>query len=75
MTVMVITRLTIILDISCKVCSDEFFHVTAATTDDLYPLGFKDILGSLTHIAGKHDNHAHLTEHGSYSALASAALG
>ena len=74
MTVMVITGLTIILDVPCKVCCDKFFHVTAATTDHLYPLGLKDVLGSLTHIAGKHNNHAHLTEHGSYSALASAAL-
>ena len=74
MTIMVITCLTIILDISCKVCCDEFFHVTAATTDNLYSLGFKDILGSLAHIAGKHDNHAHLSEHGSYSALAAASF-
>ena len=75
MTVMVIARLTIILDISCKVCSNKFFHITAATTDHLYSLSFKDILGSLTHIASQHDNHTHLSEHRSYPALASAALG
>ena len=74
MTIMVITCLTIILDISCKVCCDEFFHVTAATTDNLYSLGFKDILGSLAHVAGKHNDDTHLAENWSYSALAPAAL-
>ena len=74
MTVMVVTCLTIILDISCKVCRDEFFHVTAAATNHFDSLGLKDILCSLAHITGKHDNHTHLSEHGSYSALATASF-
>ena len=74
MTVVVITCLTVIFNVSCKVCSDKFFHITAATTDNLYPLGFKDILGSLAHVAGKHNDDTHLAENRSYSALAPAAL-
>ena len=74
MTVMVITRLTVILDISCQVCGDEFLNITAAATDDLYSLCFKDILRSLAHIAGKHDHHSHLSEHWSYSTLAATAF-
>ena len=74
MTVMVIARLTIILNVSCKVCSNEFFNITAASTDHLDSLSFKNILSSLSHITRKHDNNTHLTKHRSYSTLASAAL-
>ena len=61
MTIVVITCFTIIPDISGKISCDQFFHITAAATDNLYPLGFKHILGSLTHISGQHDRYAHLT--------------
>ena len=68
---MVIARLTIILNVSGEVSSNEFFHVTAASTDHLDSLGFKNILGTLAHITRKHNDNTHLTEHRSYSALAS----
>ena len=45
MTIMMVTRLTIILYISCKVCSNKLFHITAAATNHLDSLCFKDILG------------------------------
>ena len=66
-----VARLTIILYISCKVCSNEFFNITAAATDHFYSLSFKDILGSLPHIPRKHNYNTHLTKHRSYPALAS----
>ena len=74
MTVVVITCLTVIFNVSCKVCSDKFFHITAAATDHFYSLGLKDILGTLAHIAGKHDYHAHLSENRSDSAFAATAF-
>ena len=40
MTIMVIACFTIILDIACKVCRDQFFNITAAATNDLYSLSF-----------------------------------
>ena len=74
MTIMVITCLTIIFYISCKVCSDQLFYITAAATYHLNPLCLKDIFCSLAHIASQHDHYSHLSEHRSYPALASAAL-
>ena len=74
MTVVVVAHLTVIFYISCKVCSNEFLHVTAAATDHLNPLSLKDIPGTLAHIASKHNRNAHLSQNRSDSALASAAL-
>ena len=74
MTVVVIACLTIILDIACKVCSNKFINITAAATDNLYPLGFKHILSTLAHITGQHDRYAHLSKYGSNAALTSTAL-
>lgn len=74
MTVMVIARLTIIPNVSGEVSSNEFFHVTAASTDHLDSLSFKNTLSSLAHITRKHNCNTNLTKHRSYSALASAAL-
>ena len=74
MTVVVIACFTIILDISSKISCNQFFNITAAATDDLYPLSFKDILCTLTHIAGQHDRYAHLSKYGSNAALTSTAL-
>ena len=50
MTFMVVARLTIIPNVSGEVSSNEFFHVTAASTDHLDFLSFKNTLGSLAHI-------------------------
>lgn len=69
-----IACLTIILDIACKVCSNKFIHNTSAATDNLYPLGFKHILCTLPHVAGQHNCHAHLSQNGSDTALASASF-
>ena len=74
MTVMVITRLTIIHNVSCKVSSNQFLYITAATTYNLDSLGFKHILCPLAHIAGQHDRYAHLSKYGSDAALASTAF-
>lgn len=74
MTVMVVARLTIILYVSCKVCCNEFSHVTAAATYHLDSLGFENILGTLAHITGKYDYDSHLAEYRSYSALSAASF-
>ena len=74
MTIVVITCLTVIFNVSGKVCSNKFFYVTAAATNYFDSLGLKDILGTLTHIAGQHDRYAHLTKYRSYSAFAAAAF-
>ena len=74
MAIMVIACLTIILDIACKVCRDQFFNITAATTYNLDSLGFKHILGALAHVACKHDHHAHLSKHRGNSAFTSASF-
>ena len=74
MTVVVIACFTIILDISSKISCNQFFNITAAATDDLYPLSFKDILCTLTHIAGQHDRYAHLSQNRSDTAFASTAF-
>ena len=74
MTIMVIACFTIILDIACKVCRDQFFNITAAATDDLYSLSFKHILGALAHVACKHDHHPHLSKHRGNSAFTSASF-
>ena len=74
MTVMVITHLTVILYISCEVGSYQFFNIAAAAAYNLNSLSFKDILCTLAHVAGKHDNDTHLAENRSDSALASASF-
>ena len=71
MTVVVITHLTIILDISCKVGRNQFFNITAAATDHFNPLSLQNVLGALTHITGKHDCHSHLAQNRSDPTLAS----
>ena len=73
-TVVMVTDLAIVLDVSCQVRSDEFFDVAAAAADYLDPLCFKNIFGTLAHIAGEHDCNAHLSQDRRYSALASASL-
>ena len=74
MTVVVIAYFTIVLDVSCKVCSHKLFNITAAASDHLNPLSLKHILRTLSHISGKHDHNSHLTKYGSDSALASASF-
>ena len=74
MTIVVVARLAIVPYISGKISCDQFFHITAAATDNLYPLGFKHILRSLSHISCQHDSHSHLTQNGGNAALASASL-
>ena len=72
---MVIADLTVILYVSCKILSYQFFYISAASTDDLDPLRLKHIHCTLAHIARQHDAHSHLSQHRSDTALASAALG
>ena len=74
MTIVVITCLTIIFDVSGKICSYKFFYVTATSTNYFYSLGLKDILGSLAHITRQHNYNTHLTKYRSYSAFAAAAF-
>jgi hypothetical protein len=74
MTVVVVTCLTIILDISCKESCYQFFNITAAATNHLYSLSFEDILCALAHIASQHDRYAHLSKYRSDAALASASF-
>ena len=71
MAIMMITRLSIILYITCNVCIHKCFHLTGATTDYFYPLCFENILGALPHISGKHYGYSHLTQYWSDSTLAS----
>ena len=74
MTFVMIACFTIILYFTCKICLDKFLDITAATADDLDTLCLKNILSTLTDIAGKHDHHTHLSQDWSDSALASATL-
>ena len=72
MTIVMITCLTVILYLTCKICINKFLYITATSADYLNSLRFKHILGPLTHIAGQHDLYSHLSEHWSDSAFASA---
>ena len=63
MTIMVITDLTVILDITGKIFPYQLFNITAASADYLYSLGFKHILCPLPHISGKHHGDSHLSQH------------
>ena len=74
MTVVMVTDFSVILYFSGEIGRHEFFHITAAAADNLYPLCFKDISGSLSHIAGKHHGNSHLLQDRSYTALAPASL-
>lgn len=70
-----ITHFAIVFDCTGKICLHQFLHITAASADDLDPLGFEDILCALAHIASEHHCHSHLLQYGSYTALAAAAFG
>ena len=74
MTIMVCTGLTIILNTTGKVSSNEFVHITTAASNHLNTLSFKHILGTLTHISSQHDHNSHLPEHRSDTALAAASI-
>ena len=75
MTVVVITCLTIILYVACKISCNQFLHITATASNNLDPLCFKNVLCTLSHIAGKHYSHSHLFQNRCDSALASASFG
>ena len=70
MTVVVVAGLTIISYVAGKICRDKVLNISAAATDYFYPLGFKHILGTLSHIAGKHDDYSHLFQHRGDAAFA-----
>ena len=74
MAIVMVADLSVVLDLTGEVGCNQFLYVTAASADDLDSLGFENILGSLTHIPGKHHYHAHLLEHRGDAALASATL-
>ena len=74
MTIMMVADLSVVFDSSGEICSHQFIDVTAASADNLNTLGFKHILGSLSHISCKHDRNAHLLQNGSDTAFATASL-
>ena len=71
---MVVARLAVVSDISGEIGGYQFLHVSATSSYDLDPLCIEDVQCSLSHIAGKHHRHSHLTENRSDPALASASF-
>lgn len=74
MTVVMVTRLTIVGYISGKIFPYQFIDIARTASDNLNTLSLKHILCTLAHIASKHHGHTHLLENRRNAALAAAAL-
>ena len=74
MAIVMAACLPIVTDISVKICFHQFLNISAAATDNLYPLSLEHILRTLSHISGQHYSHSHLLKDRCNAALASATI-
>ena len=69
-----VANLSVVLDLSGKICLHQFLYITGAASYYFYTLSLEDVTGPLPHVSGQHDAYANLSEDRSDSALASAAF-
>ena len=72
--VVVVARLSIVEYKASQVGLHQHLHAARTAPHNPYAVAFQDVLGTLAHIAGQHNLHAHLGQHTRDATLATATL-